>query len=121
MSDFFFVQNCACNIMCDSGSLFELRLDGHSTGLAVALARRLEKQSTAAFRMGHPQIENSSYVSLQASCADEARRVCSVACKDIAKDLQNMISLLPCDQHHSQRLWPERQNLFLFGVTLASQ
>lgn len=97
---------------------FELRLDGHATGLACALATRLEERVPfAAFKMAHP-LEVRASVILQAADEADARRECAGACDSIAADLRSLLEALPPDAHARERLWPERRTATPLEVTL---
>lgn len=93
----------------------ELRLDGHSTGLACALAERMQGELPfAAFKMAHPLEVRASVI--MESEEDEAREACVNACESIAADLSAMTRHLPPDPCAKQRLWSERQVREHFGV-----
>ena len=88
---------------------FELRLDGYaSTGLACALATRLEAEVPfAAFKMAHP-LEVRASVILGVEDEASARRACAAACEAIGADLRSLLAQLPPDPHAKERAWPER-------------
>lgn len=89
-------------------TMFELRIDGHATGLACALATRIEdKLPFAAFKMPHP-LEVQASVVLEADGEDAARRTCAQACEEIAADVRALLAQLPPDPHAKERAWPER-------------
>ena len=97
---------------------FELRMDGHATGLACAVATRLEDQLPfAAFKMCHPLHVHASVI---VSAADEAiaRAACVDACEAVASDTAALLTQLPPDPYAKERLWPERRTAQPFGVLL---
>lgn len=101
------------------GMDFELRLDGHATGLACALATRLEHTlPLAAFKMAHP-LEVRASVILHAADAAAAHGACAAACDDVGADLRTLLAQLPPDPHAKELLWPERMGVGPpLGVTL---
>ena len=120
--------------------MFELRLDGHATGLACAMAARLEHLPFAAFKMAHPlEVRASVILDVDADTptptatttesADgqapraalalaAARAACAVACDELTADLRTLFEQLPPDPHRKERLWPERQAGECFQVLL---
>ena len=87
---------------------FELRVKGHGTGLACALARRLEDELPfAAFKMAHP-LETYASVILGAQSGAEASAACSAACEALAADVNSLLDQLPADPFFKERTWPER-------------
>ena len=88
---------------------FELRMEGHGTGLACAMATRLEARLPfAAFKMCHPLATYASVI-LDAEDARRGRDTCADVCEGICADLQGLLDELPPDPHHKERLWPERR------------
>ena len=97
---------------------FELRLDGHATGLACALATRLQgRLPFSAFKMAHP-LDVRAGVILQADDAATASAACATACDELAADLRSLLAALPPDPHAKEALWPERHTAAPLGVTL---
>ena len=118
---------------------FELRLDGHATGLACALATRLEGDEAldfAAFKMAHP-LEVRASVILATKADDEdamdddasesastnkpldaARRACARGCEALAADLTSLLAQLPPDPHAKEKAWPERRAEAPYQVVL---
>ena len=87
---------------------FELCIEGHATGLACALASRIEcVLPFAAFKMAHP-LEVKASVILEADDASAARSACAKACEDIATDVRGLLAQLPSDPHAKEKAWPER-------------
>jgi hypothetical protein len=98
--------------------VYELLLDGHSTGLACAAAARMEERlPLAAFKMAHP-LEGGASVVMDCKDEGEARRECARACELVASDLRGLIDQLPGDPHRKERLWPERQPMSMFEATV---
>ena len=97
---------------------FELRMDGHATGLACAMASRLETRLPfAAFKMCHP-LANHASVIFDTDCISHGRDACADVCDSICHELQQLLDQLPPDPHHRERLWPERQVTSNLVVTL---
>ena len=96
--------------------MFELCLLGHGTGLACALATRLEDRLPfAAFKMAHP-LETQASVILEDEDDASAAKACSEACAEIAHDLRTLLSHLPPDPCAKESLWPERRAATPLGV-----
>ena len=87
---------------------FRLRIDGHGTGLANCLARRLEdKVDFVAFKMPHP-LEKDASVILTAADEAAATREVRDACEGVRRDLDDLLLALPPDAAAEEAHWPER-------------